>query len=87
MAFVFNFRMKLARKIPRILERDDANARAGGEIDEGCGHLSPVAEFERALSQSAAGDHADRVRGAAVDLDIRNEPLAVGAKRIFDAKA
>ena len=62
-------------------------ALPSGEIDEGRGHLAPVAELERALAQPAAGHHADRVGGAAVDLDKGDQALAIAAARLLDAQA
>ena len=47
------------------------------EIDEGSGHLAPVAEFERAFADASAGDHPDGVGGAAIDLDEDDGTLAV----------
>src|SRR5258708_3533391 len=71
----------------------DADGFAGAyvfysQIDEGCGHLSPVAEFQGALSEAASGDHGDGVGGAAVDFDEGDEALAVFfiTARILDAQ-
>ena len=47
------------------------------QIDEGGGHLAPVAELDGALAEAAAGDDGDGVGGAAVDLDEGDEALAV----------
>jgi hypothetical protein len=56
-----------------------------GEIDEGGGHFSPVAEFQGALAETASGDDGDGVGGAAVDFYEGDEALAVFAARVFDA--
>ncbi len=47
------------------------------QVDEGGGHLAPVAELDGALAEAAAGDDGDGVGGAAVDLDEGDEALAV----------
>ena len=57
------------------------------EVDEGCGHLAPVAELQRSFAEAAAGDDGDGVGGAAVDLDEGDEALAVGAFGVVDAEA
>src|SRR5260370_21710039 len=49
------------------------------QIEEGGGHLAPVAELEGALAQAAAGDHGDGIGGAAIDLDEGDQALAVFA--------
>src|SRR5260370_42474090 len=46
-------------------------------MDEGGGHLAPVAELDGALDKAAAGDDGDGVGGAAVDFDEGDEALAV----------
>ncbi len=53
---------------------------------KGRGHLSPVAEFQGALAETASGDHGDGVGGAAVDFDEGDEALAVFSARVFDAQ-
>jgi hypothetical protein len=61
------------------------------QIDEGGGHLAPVAEFDGALAEAAASDDGDGVGGAAVDLDEGDEALAVlwshEAAGVVDAEA
>lgn len=86
LALAFDFGMKLAREIARGFERDDACARVLREIDEGCGHFSPVAKFQSALAEAAPGHHANRIGGAAVDFDKGDEALAICAERVFDAE-
>ena len=64
--------------------------RGEAEVDEGGGHLAPVAELEGALAEAAAGDDGDGVGGAAVDLDEGDEAFAVGIDEAFgvvDAEA
>ncbi len=56
------------------------------QINEGRGHLSPVAKFQGALSETASGDHGDGVGGAAVDFDERDQTLAIFSARVFDAQ-
>jgi len=53
---------------------------AGAEVDEGGGHLAPVAKFEGALAEAAGGDDGDGVGGAAIDFDDGDEALAVGVE-------
>jgi hypothetical protein len=55
-------------------------------INEGRGHLSPVAKFQGALAQAASGHHGYGVGGTAVDLYERYQALAVFAARIFYAQ-
>ncbi len=62
-------------------------ARLGREVDEGGGHLAPVAELEGALAEAAAGDDADGVGSAAVDFDKGDEAFAVAAAGLVDAEA
>jgi hypothetical protein len=50
------------------------------EVDEGCGHLAEVTQLERALAYTAAGDYADGVGGAAVDLNEGDEAFTVGVE-------
>ena len=64
----------------------DADGFAGFEIHEGGGHLSPVAEFQGALAETASGDYADGVGGAAVDFYEGDQALAVFAAWVFDAE-
>ena len=59
----------------------------GIEIDKCGGHLSPVAEFEGALAETATGNDGDGVGGAAIDLYEGNEALAVGGARIADVES
>src|SRR6185437_12233329 len=57
-----------------------------GQVDERRGHLAPVAELERALTEPAAGDDPDGVGGAAVDFNEGDEALAVAAARLVDTQ-
>src|ERR1700738_2685664 len=66
--------------------RGDADGFAGAQVDEGRGHLSPVAKFQGALSETASGDDGDGVGGAAVDFDERDQTLAIFSARVFDAQ-
>ena len=60
----------------------------GSQIDEGGGHLAPVAKLDGAFAEAAAGDDGDGVGGAAVDLDEGDETLAVWtAFGVVDAEA
>src|SRR5260370_4280890 len=60
-------------------------------MDEGGGHLAPVAELDGALAKAASGDDGDGVGGAAVDFDEGDEALAVlwidDAFGVVDAEA
>ena len=82
-----------ARQLLGRFFRGDADGFASAhvfysEIDEGRGHLSPVAEFQGALSEAASGHHGDGVGGAAVDFDEGDEALAVFfiTARVLDAQ-
>ena len=57
------------------------------QIDEGGGHLAPVAELEGAFAEAAAGDDGDSVSGAAVDFYEGDEAFAVSAAGVCNAKA
>ncbi len=97
LVFVFDVRVEVAGALLGGLEGGDSEGfvdgcvalwrERGREVDEGCGHLAPVAEFDGALAEAAAGDDGDGVGGAAVDLDKRDETLAVDALGVVDAKA
>src|SRR3954453_5728045 len=56
------------------------------EVDERSSHLSPVAEFQSAFAEAAASDYADRVGGAAIDLNESHGALAVFALGIIYAE-
>lgn len=81
---LFELRIKLAGALLGSIEGDDADGFVGirgelrMEVDEGGGHLAPVAELEGALADAGAGDDADGVGGATIDLDEDNGTLAVG---------
>ena len=47
------------------------------QVDEGGGHFAPVAEFEGSFAEATAGDDADGVGGAAVNLEEGDEALAI----------
>jgi hypothetical protein len=49
----------------------------GCEVEEGGGHLAPVADLEGALAEAAAGDHSNSVGGAAINLYKGDEAFAV----------
>ena len=66
--------------------RGNANRISALNINECRCYLSPVAKFQSTLAETASGYDADGVGRTAVDLDDRNEPLAVLAVRIIDAK-
>jgi len=59
----------------------DGGAAFGGQrrsqVDEGGGHLAPVAELYSAFAQAAAGDDGNSVGGAAVDFNKGDQTLAV----------
>jgi len=84
LVLAYNLRMKLAGKRFGRFFCSDADGFAVGHVDECGGDFSPVAEFQSALAQSASGDHAYGVGGAAVDLDEGYEALAVFAVGIVD---
>ena len=88
LVLIFDVGIEVAGALLGGFERGDANGFVGGgvvrlgrgriEIDEGGGHLSPVAKLQRALAEAAAGDDGDGIGGAAVDLDEGDETFAVG---------
>lgn len=81
----FELGIEFAGALLGALERDDADgfvsvrvcAEPGVEVDEGGCHLAPVTELECALADPGAGDDADGVGGAAVDLHEDDGTLAV----------
>jgi hypothetical protein len=97
LVLVFDVRVEVAGALFGGLEGGDAKGFVDGgvalgregrrEIDEGRGHLAPVAKFYGALAESAAGDDGDGVGGAAVNLDKGDEALAVDALWVVDAEA
>jgi hypothetical protein len=84
--FVCDVRVEPLRQIPRVFKRDDADTTPGLKIDEGGRHFAPIAEFECSLAQTATCDHTDRVRGAAINLNIGHEALAVCASWVVDVE-
>jgi hypothetical protein len=56
------------------------------EINEGRGHLSPVAKFQGALAETASGDYGYGVGGAAVDFYERHQAFAIFTARVVDAQ-
>lgn len=86
LALALDFGMKLAGEIARSFKCDDAGASVFREIDEGCGHFSPVAKFQSALAEAAPGHHANSIGGAAVDFDEGDEAFAICAERVLDAE-
>src|SRR6266849_3658309 len=64
----------------------DADGFAGAHVDERRGHLSPVAEFQGALSETASGDHGYGVGCAAVDFYERDQTFPVFTARVFDTQ-
>jgi len=98
LVFVFDLRVEIAGALLGGFEGGDADAFVRGgaivewiqgevQIDEGGGHLPPVAEFESTLAEAAAGDDGDGVGGAAIDFDEGDETLAVGGAGLGDAEA
>ena len=85
-ALALDLRIELARQFSGIVPRHDPHPAARGQIDEGSGHLAPVAELERPLAQAATGHQPYRIRGATVDLDKRNQPLAIRTIRVADSQ-
>ena len=86
LVFVFDFGMHLASQRFGRFFGGDADGFAGADVDEGGGHLSPVAKFQGALAEAASGDDGDGVGGAAVDFDEGDQALAVFTARVFDAE-
>ncbi len=94
---IFNIRIEVARALLGGLECGYADSfvdrgvalrrKRRSKVDEGCSHLAPVAKFDGALAEAAAGDDADSVGGAAVDLDKSDETLAIDTFGVVDAKA
>src|SRR6185437_6497739 len=85
--FVVDIGVQGAGQLLRRFAGGDADGAAARNVDEGGGHLAPVAEFKRALAQAAAGDDADGVGGAAVDFDEGDEAFAIAAPRLLDVQA
>ena len=85
--FVFDVGVEVAGALFGGLEGGDADGFVDGgvavlsylssEVDESCGHLAPVAEFDGAFAEATAGDDGDGVGGAAVDFDEGDEAFAV----------
>ena len=84
---VFDLRIEVAGTLFGGFKGSDADGLIGGKIEEGSGHLAPVAELEGALAETAAGDDPNSIGGAAVDLDEGDEALAVGPFWVVDAEA
>jgi hypothetical protein len=71
-----------------FVDRSVVDRREGQrQIDEGCGHLAPVAELDGSFAEPAAGDDGNSIGGATVDLDEGDEALAVDAFGVVDAEA
>src|SRR5258708_144295 len=64
----------------------DADGFAALYIDERGSNFPPIAELQSPFSETAAGDHRDCVGDAAVDLYKSDQPFAIFAPRIVDAK-
>jgi hypothetical protein len=64
----------------------DANRASGLQINKCSCDFSPVAEFQRPFSHAATSHDGDRVGGAAVNLDKRNQALAVLPASVRDSK-
>src|SRR5580698_9400013 len=81
---LFEFGVEFTCALLGAFEGDDADAfvAIGRElridVDEGSGHLAPVAEFESALADAGSGDNADSVGGTAVDFNEDDGAFAVG---------
>lgn len=82
----FDFGMKLAGFLFRRFFGGDANGFAGFEINKGCGHFSPVAEFQSTFAEAASGNDADGIGGAAVYLDVCDKPLTMLALGIVETE-
>jgi hypothetical protein len=78
--------MHLLRDLLRRFSCHDAYRAAALQVDKRCRDFSPVAELQRALAEAAAGYDRDGIGGAAVDLDVGDEALAVFAGGIVDAE-
>jgi hypothetical protein len=63
----------------------DAHGATGLKVNEGGGDLSPIAEFEGAFAEAAAGDERDGVGDAAVNFNVGDEALAF-CDRVVDAE-
>src|ERR1700728_330733 len=64
----------------------DAHCFAGVHVHERGRNFSPVAKFQSALAQAAAGDYGNGIGGTAIDLDEGNKSFAVFTARIVDAE-
>jgi len=84
--FVSDLRMHLASQCLRRFLRGDADRLAAVDVYKCRGDFSPIAEFQGALAQAAAGDDGDGVGGAAVDFDEGDEALPVFSARIVDSE-
>src|ERR1700689_3605239 len=78
--------MHLAReRLGRLFGRD-AHCLTAVDVHERGRDFAPVAELQRALAETTAGDHGDRVGGATVDLHKGDQTLAVLAAGILNAE-
>jgi hypothetical protein len=87
LVLVFDVGIEVAGPLFGGLAGGDADGAVGGEIDEGGGHLAPIAELEGTFAEAATGNDGNGVSGATIDLDEGDEALAVGAFGVFDAEA
>jgi hypothetical protein len=78
--------MHLLRQYLGAFGRRDADCFAGFEVDKSRGDFSPIAKFEGALTQSAAGDDSDGIGHTAVNLNEGNQALAILAVGIVKAE-
>ncbi len=87
LVFVFDVGIEVAGALTGRFEGCDADGfvgwrvatgfERGSQIDEGGGHLAPVAEFDGAFAEAASGDDGDGIGGAAVDLYEGDEAFAI----------
>lgn len=96
LVLVVDVRVEIAGTLLGAFECGDTDAFVDGrvafgsdrlfEVDEGGGHLAPVAELEGSFAEAASGDDGYGVGGAAVDLDDGDEAFAVGGAGLGDAE-
>jgi hypothetical protein len=82
----FEVREELGGAVFAGFESGDADGFSGFEITKSGRHFAVIEEFKGAFSETAAGDDADGVGGAAVDFDEGDEAFAVNASGIVEAE-
>jgi len=86
LVLVIDFRVAFASLLLGRFPGGDAHGTTSLDIHECRGHLSPVAELHGPFAQATARNDADRIGGAAIDLDEGEKALTIAAARIGDAE-